>query len=134
MITMNNDDEWWWWTVTMNNTGDDEQCRWTITMNDDSEWWQWTMIMRMTKTMMKTKTTMMTMMITITTIVIAKYKINHHNNYFLALFTNVNSSKPNCTMCKLTSFFYWQAQNSKFSWWYTASFPEVKVCQEPMLE
>ena len=33
-----------------------------------------------------------------------KYKINHHNNYFLALFTNVNSSKPNCTMCKLTSF------------------------------
>lgn len=35
-----------------------------------------------------------------------KYKINHHHNYFLALFTNVNSSKPNCTMCKLTSFFY----------------------------
>ena len=36
----------------------------------------------------------------------SKYKINHHNNYFLALFTNVNSSKPNCTMCKLTSFFF----------------------------
>ena len=62
--------------------------------------------------MMKTKTTIMTMMITIKTIMIAKYKINHHDNYFLALFTNVNSSKPNCTMCKLTSFFL--STGSKF--------------------